>query len=61
MTTNNEFIIVVIYVDDMLTGSTTILIGDNFIKYLREVYGDVTQQTASSTHLGLQWTYTNNR
>ena len=45
MTTREEFIIVVIYVDDILTGSTTTTMGDNFIKYLREVCGSVTEQT----------------
>ena len=58
---NGEIIDVVLYVDDMLTANSTTKIGDKFIKYLREQYGQVTEATSTSTHLGLRWLQLENK
>ena len=51
----NEIIEIIIYVDDILTASTTIEIGNKLIKFLRDEYGEVNEVTDTSTHLGIQW------
>ena len=51
----NKIIEIIIYVDDILTASTTIEIGSKLIKFLRDEYGEVNEVIDTSTHLEIQW------
>ena len=54
-----EIIDIVIYVDDLLTASTTNEVGDKLINFLRNKYGEVSEITNTATHLGIRWVYNN--
>ena len=58
-TEGSEVIDIVIYVDDLLTASSTNTIADKLILFLRDKYGEVSEVTDTATHLGIRWVYTN--
>ena len=51
----NEVIYIIIYVDDILSASSTNAITEKLLKYLREQYGEVNEVTNTATHLGIRW------
>ena len=51
----DEVIYIVIYVDDILSASSTNAITEKLLKYLREQYGEVDEVTNTATHLGIRW------
>ena len=56
-----DIIDIVIYVDDLLTASSTVRISEKFIKFLRDKYGEVNEVTETSAHLGIYWRQQNNK
>ena len=56
-----DIIDIVIYVDDLLTASSTVRISEKFIKFLRDKYGEVNEVTDTSTHLGIYWKQQSNK
>ena len=56
-----DIIDIVIYVDDLLTASSTQKISEKFIIFLRDKYGEVNEVTNTSTHLGIYWRQKNDK